>query len=185
MHADPSDLPFAPGSFTTVGCFATLHVLENPRSALAALWRQVAPAGRTLASMLITDRALGGAYLRVLSDRPVRPGRPARPGDHLRDARLGRAAGVRRRDFGPTALLHLWEVQRPGLFRIRQVSRALERWRHPSLHATERGRGHVRRRPGRTAIPGAGVCPRSGAVGGKLPVIAGNRCAFRPCYLGG
>ncbi len=66
VQADLSDLPFAPGSFTTVGCFATLHVLEDPWSALAALWRQVAPGGRIFASMLIRDRALGGAYLRVL-----------------------------------------------------------------------------------------------------------------------
>jgi hypothetical protein len=34
--------------------------------ALAALRREVAPRGRILASMLITDRVLGGAYLRAL-----------------------------------------------------------------------------------------------------------------------
>jgi hypothetical protein len=66
VQADLRDLPFAPGSFTTVACVATLHVLEEPSSALAAPWRQMAPAGRMFASMLITDRALGGAYLRVL-----------------------------------------------------------------------------------------------------------------------
>lgn len=66
VQADLDDLPFAPGSFTTVACFGMLHVLEDPWSALAALWRQVAPGGRILASMLITDRALGGAYLRLL-----------------------------------------------------------------------------------------------------------------------
>jgi ubiquinone/menaquinone biosynthesis C-methylase UbiE len=66
VQADLSDLPFAPGSFTTVACFGTLHVLDDPWSALAALWRQVTPRGQLFASMLITDRALGGAYLRVL-----------------------------------------------------------------------------------------------------------------------
>jgi hypothetical protein len=30
VHADLSDLPFAPGSVTTVDCFATLNVLEDP-----------------------------------------------------------------------------------------------------------------------------------------------------------
>jgi ubiquinone/menaquinone biosynthesis C-methylase UbiE len=66
VQADLSDLPFAPGCFTTVGGFGTLHVLDDPCSALSALWRQVAPRGQLFASMLVTDRALGGAYLRVL-----------------------------------------------------------------------------------------------------------------------
>lgn len=66
VQADLLDLPFAPGTFSTVSCFGTLHVLADPWAALAALWRQVAPGGRMFASMLVTDRAVGGAYLRVL-----------------------------------------------------------------------------------------------------------------------
>ncbi len=30
VHADLSDLPFAPGSVTTVDCFTMLNVLEDP-----------------------------------------------------------------------------------------------------------------------------------------------------------
>ncbi len=94
MHADPSDLPFAPGSFTTVGCFGTLHIVEDPWWALAALWRQVAPGGRLFASMLITDRALGGVYLRVL-ERAGEVGQPRSLGELTAAARQafgGRAA---------------------------------------------------------------------------------------------
>ncbi len=86
VHADLSDLPFAAGSFTTVGCFGTLHVLEDPWCALAALWRQVAPGGRILASMLVTDRALGGAYLRVL-ERAGEVGPPSSLGELTAAAR--------------------------------------------------------------------------------------------------
>ncbi len=97
VQADLSDLPFAPGSFTTVGCFAMLHVLDDPWSALAALWRQVAPGGRILASMLITDRALGGAYLRVLQ-RAGEVGPPASLAELTAAARqaLGDSAAVDR-----------------------------------------------------------------------------------------
>jgi len=63
VQADLLDLPFAPESFTTVCCFA---MLDDPWPALASLWRQLAPGGRFLASMLVTDRPAGGAYLRVL-----------------------------------------------------------------------------------------------------------------------
>jgi len=66
VQADLLDLPFAPESFTTVSCFAMLHVLDDPWPALPSLWRQLAPGGRFLASMLVTDRPAGGAYLRVL-----------------------------------------------------------------------------------------------------------------------
>lgn len=80
VHADLSDLPFAAGSFTTVGCFGTLHIVEDPWWALAALWRRVAPGGRLFASMLITDRALGGVYLRVL-ERAGEVGQPRSRGE--------------------------------------------------------------------------------------------------------
>ncbi len=66
VQADLNDLPFAPGRFPTVGCFGTLHVLEDPWPALAALWSQVAPGGRLFASMLVSDRPLGATYLRAL-----------------------------------------------------------------------------------------------------------------------
>jgi SAM-dependent methyltransferase len=97
VQADLNDLPFAPESFTTVGCFGTLHVLEHPWSALTALWRQVAPGGQLLASMLITDRALGGVYLRVLQ-RAGEVGPPTRLAELTAAARqaLGDPAAVDR-----------------------------------------------------------------------------------------
>lgn len=67
VQADLHDLPFREEGFATVGCYGTLHVLPDPWAALAALWRQVAPGGRLFAAMLVTDRGLGSAYLRVLA----------------------------------------------------------------------------------------------------------------------
>ena len=58
-------LPFAPRSFETVACFAVLHVLDDPWTALAALREQVAPGGRLFASMLVSDG--GGTSQRYLS----------------------------------------------------------------------------------------------------------------------
>jgi SAM-dependent methyltransferase len=66
VQADIADLPFAPGSFETVACFAMLHVLEDPWAALAALRPQLAPGGRLFASMLVDDRAAGRGYQRLL-----------------------------------------------------------------------------------------------------------------------
>ena len=70
MQADIHALPFSPGSFQTVACFAVLHVLDDPWSALAALREHMAPDGTLFASMLVTDR--GGTsrpYLSLLRRR--------------------------------------------------------------------------------------------------------------------
>jgi SAM-dependent methyltransferase len=61
VQADIHDLPFAPGSFETVGCFSMLHVLDDPWSALASLRPLVAPGGSLFASMIVRD---GGAVAR-------------------------------------------------------------------------------------------------------------------------
>lgn len=95
VQADLLDLPFAPESFTTVSCFAMLHVLEDPWPALGALWRQLAPGGQLLASMLVTDRAVGGAYLRVLQ----------RAGEVGPPRTLAEFAAAAREAFGDSAVL--------------------------------------------------------------------------------
>lgn len=64
VQADLHDLPFEPGRFTTIGCFAMLHVLDEPWGALAALRDRLAPGGRLFASMLVADRS--AAYLKAL-----------------------------------------------------------------------------------------------------------------------
>jgi SAM-dependent methyltransferase len=69
VQADLHDLPFAPGSFETIGCFAMLHVLEDPWTALAALRDYMAPGGALFASMLVTDRAVGRRYLTLIRRR--------------------------------------------------------------------------------------------------------------------
>jgi SAM-dependent methyltransferase len=70
VQADLHDLPFTPGAFATVGCFAMLHVLDDPWAALAALREHVAPGGRLFASMLVTDRGgTSGPYLTALRRR--------------------------------------------------------------------------------------------------------------------
>jgi SAM-dependent methyltransferase len=61
VQADIHDLPFAPASFETVGCFSMLHVLDDPWAALASLRPLVAPGGALFASMLVSD---GGAVAR-------------------------------------------------------------------------------------------------------------------------
>lgn len=70
IHAGIESLPFSPGSFGTVVCFAVLHVLDDPWQALAALRDQVAPGGRLYASMLVADRGgMGRHYLSMLHRR--------------------------------------------------------------------------------------------------------------------
>ena len=66
VQADIFDLPFTERSFETIGCFAMLHVLDDPWRALAALAGRLAPGGRLFASMLVTDRAFGGRYAAAL-----------------------------------------------------------------------------------------------------------------------
>jgi len=70
VQADLFALSFPPGGFETVGCFAMLHVLDDPAAALAALRPQLAPGGRLFASMLVSDgRRLSRAYLGALQRR--------------------------------------------------------------------------------------------------------------------
>jgi SAM-dependent methyltransferase len=99
VQADLLDLPFAPGGFETVACFAMLHVLPDPWAALAALRPHVAPGGRLFASMLVDDRGVGRAWLRVLK-RAGEVG-PARSATELAEAA--------REVFGPSV-----EVGRTG-----------------------------------------------------------------------
>jgi SAM-dependent methyltransferase len=67
VRADIHDLPFAPHGFDTVACFAMLHVLDDPWSALAALRDQLAPGGALFASMLVNDgNRVGRAYAPLL-----------------------------------------------------------------------------------------------------------------------
>lgn len=97
VQADLSDLPFSSGRFATVACFGTLHVLDDPWAALAALRDQVAPGGLLFASMLVADRAVGRAYLSALH-RAGEAGPPRRT-EHLAGAAqavFGAAADVRR-----------------------------------------------------------------------------------------
>ena len=93
VQADLLDLPFAPNRFTTAACFAMLHVLDDPWAALAALRDQLAPGGRIFASMLVTDRAVGRAYLAALH-------RTGEVGPPRSAEELGVAA---REVFGPSA----------------------------------------------------------------------------------
>lgn len=71
VQADIHELPFARGSFETIGCFAMLHVLDDPWSALAGLRDLVAPGGTLFASMLVSDGggAINRRYLRFLRRR--------------------------------------------------------------------------------------------------------------------
>jgi len=98
VQADLFDLPFAPGRFASVGCFAMLHVLDDPWAALAALEAQLAPGGRLFASMLVTDRGVGRAYLGAL--RRAGEVGPPRSADDLAAAAarvFGADAAVERR----------------------------------------------------------------------------------------
>jgi SAM-dependent methyltransferase len=69
VQADLFALPFSPQTFSTVGCFAMLHVLDEPWDALARLRSMVAPGGQLYASMLVVDRRLSRHYHRMLERR--------------------------------------------------------------------------------------------------------------------
>ena len=99
VQSDVLDLPFARNRFDTVSCHGLLHVLDHPWAALAALRDQLAPGGRLFASMLVSDRAPGRAFLAALH-RAGEVGSP-RPSDEL----AGAAAEI----FGDSA-----EVDRSG-----------------------------------------------------------------------
>lgn len=98
LQADLFDLPFAPARFQTVGCFAMLHVLDDPWTALTAAHDQLAPGGRLFASMLVRDGGIvGRGYLRVL-ERAGEVGSPRSTGELTAAARelFGGSADVRR-----------------------------------------------------------------------------------------
>ena len=97
VQADVRELPFAPRRFATVASFATLHLLEDPWSALAALRHQLAPGGRLFASMLVSDRRVGRPFLAALH-RAGEVGRPRSAAELEAAARelIGRSAEVSR-----------------------------------------------------------------------------------------
>jgi SAM-dependent methyltransferase len=97
VQADLVRLPFAPGKFETVACFGVLHVLDDPEAVLGELHGQLAPGGRLFASMLVTDRAVGGKYISALRRRGEF-GPPRREDELASMARevFGDAAEVRR-----------------------------------------------------------------------------------------
>ena len=108
VQADLFALPFAPGGFETVGCFAMLHVLDDPWAGLLALRPQLAPGGSLFVSMLVADGARRSrAYLRALHRRgEVGPPRSADElhaaavplfGDDLTVERVGAMAFLRAR----------------------------------------------------------------------------------------
>ncbi len=99
VQSDVLDLPFARNRFATVTCHALLHVLDDPWAALTALRDQLAPGGRLFASMLVSDRAPGRAFLAALH-RAGEVG-PLRSSDEL--------AGAAEEVFGDSA-----EVDRSG-----------------------------------------------------------------------
>ena len=100
LQAELLDLPFTPGHFGTVCCFAVLHVLDDPWTALSAIREQLAPDGRLFCSMLVRDR--GGI------SRPYMAGlrRRGELGEPRTEAELATAA---RELFGSSA-----EVERTG-----------------------------------------------------------------------
>jgi ubiquinone/menaquinone biosynthesis C-methylase UbiE len=108
VQADLHDLPFSPGRFPTVACFAMLHVLDDPWTALAALRDQMAPGGRLFASMLVADRGgITRPYLAALH-RAGELG-PVRQTDELK--------ATARAIFGPSA-----QVDRTGSMAWLRVS---------------------------------------------------------------
>jgi len=66
VQADLFDLPFRPGSFTTVTCHGLLHLFDNPAEVIRALRAHVAPAGSLYATSLVAETAIGGRALALL-----------------------------------------------------------------------------------------------------------------------
>jgi SAM-dependent methyltransferase len=85
VQADLFDLPFAAGTFATVGCFGVLHVLDDPWRALAGLRGVLVPGGRAFVSMLVVARAVSRGYHRLLR-RAGEMGPPHRLDDLARSA---------------------------------------------------------------------------------------------------
>jgi SAM-dependent methyltransferase len=89
VQGDLTALPFKPRAFTTVNCWGVLHLFDDPVAVVEELERVVASAGRLFCTSLVTGRALGSWYQRILADRGI-SARPMDSGDLT--ARL-RAAG--------------------------------------------------------------------------------------------
>lgn len=100
VQADLLDLPFLPSRFATVACFGTLHVLDDPWAALAALRDQAAPGGRFFTSMLVSDRAVGRVYLAALH----------RQGEAGPPQRVAELAAAARAIFGTVSLRSIHRV---------------------------------------------------------------------------
>jgi ubiquinone/menaquinone biosynthesis C-methylase UbiE len=67
LQADGLDLPFRDGTFATVACYGSLHVFEDPGSAVAELYRCLAPGGRLFLTGLVdTGRWIGLRWMRML-----------------------------------------------------------------------------------------------------------------------
>ncbi len=66
VQADLFDLPFQPGSFTTVACHGLLHLFDNPAEVIRTLRAQVAPAGSLYATSLVAETAIGSRVLALL-----------------------------------------------------------------------------------------------------------------------
>lgn len=92
LQADLYDLPFRPGSFTTVGSFGVLHCLDELDGALAALHDQLAPGGRLFASSLVAATPVGRRVLGLLQ-RAGEAG-PPRSEEEFTEALTRRFAGA-------------------------------------------------------------------------------------------
>ncbi len=66
LQADLFDLPFVPGSFTTVACHGALHLFEDLAGALGALRAQLAPQGTLYATSLVAETTIGRRCLALL-----------------------------------------------------------------------------------------------------------------------
>jgi ubiquinone/menaquinone biosynthesis C-methylase UbiE len=67
LHADGRDLPFRDGTFTTVACYGSLHVFEDLASAVAELYRCLAPEGQLFLTGLVdTGRWTGLQAMKIL-----------------------------------------------------------------------------------------------------------------------
>lgn len=67
LQADLFATPLRPQAFETVLCPGILHLFERPGELLARLAAATRPDGQLFVSSLVTDRAFGRAYLRMLA----------------------------------------------------------------------------------------------------------------------
>jgi ubiquinone/menaquinone biosynthesis C-methylase UbiE len=105
LQADAKELPLQNGSAETVLSMALFHVIEDLTTLAEELFRVLRPGGTLFATSLVTERAVGRLYLRLLH----RAGEVASPKaqEELRDrleSALGHPAGIERE--GSMAFLH-------------------------------------------------------------------------------